>query len=686
MKDVFEKGLQYLKGVGPAKAAALAKIGLFSVVDLLEHFPKRYEDGSAWMKIAALEDGSVASFQGEVAAVQEQKPRRGLSILKVTVSDGTGQCVLVWFNQSYRKRLYKPGQTVVVTGKVKRQFLQPEIHNPEVQDNDAAEWAEVGRIMPVYASAESLKQKFFRSLLTQVLELFEAMPEEEEALPSEIRRKLGLMSWRSALRQVHFPGDAEALQAARKRLIFEELFWLQCWVLAARRKSRGLPGIKHGPSGELERRILSALPFRLTADQEKVWNEICGDMEELASMQRLLQGDVGSGKTVLAALALAKTVENGYQGALMVPTEILAEQHFATLNEILGSQGVEVALLTGRLTVREKATVLDRIKNGAVNVAIGTHALIQDGVEFERLGLAVTDEQHRFGVLQRASLQKKGCAPDMLVMTATPIPRTMALTVYGDLDVSAIRQLPPGRKPVKTYVRGRESREKVYKFVGEQAAKGRQAYVVCPLVEESDKIEAQAAVELHEELSGGYLQGIACGLVHGRMKAAARDAVMAEFYAGRLQVLVSTTVIEVGVNVPNAVVMVIECAERFGLAQLHQLRGRIGRGGEQSYCILLSEKASAEGRARLEIMSAVSDGFILSEEDLKLRGPGQFFGARQHGMPDLKIADVFADGEILLQARHEAKKALEMNVMRKNIETVLQKKFGGAKSRLIFNV
>ncbi len=686
MKDFFEKGLQYLKGVGPAKAAALAKIGLFSVADLLEHFPKRYEDGSSWLKIAALEDGSTASFQGRVVTVQEQKPRRGLSILKVTVSDGTGQAVLVWFNQSYRKRFYQPGQMIVVTGKVKRQFFQPELHNPEVQDYDAAEWDKIGRIMPVYASAEPLKQNFFRSLLAQSLEMLEAIPEAEEALPPEIRWKLGLMSWRSALRKVHFPANNEELEAARKRLIFEELFWLQCWVLAARRKSRGLPGIKHGPSGELERRIMSSLPFRLTDDQEQVWNEICSDMEDLASMQRLLQGDVGSGKTVLAALALAKTVENGYQGALMVPTEILAEQHFATLKELLGSHGVEIGLLTGRLTTREKKAVLEKIKNGAINVTVGTHALIQAGVEFERLGLAVTDEQHRFGVLQRASLQKKGCAPDMLVMTATPIPRTMALTVYGDLDVSAIRQLPPGRKPVKTYVRGRESREKVYKFLRDQADKGRQAYVVCPLVEESDKIEAQAAVELHEELSGGYLQGIACGLVHGRMKAAARDEVMAKFYSGALQVLVSTTVIEVGVNVPNAVVMVIECAERFGLAQLHQLRGRIGRGAEQSYCILLSEKASAEGRARLEIMSAVSDGFILSEEDLKLRGPGQFFGARQHGLPDLKIADVFADAEILLQARREAKSALEKNESRKDIEAVLRKKFGCAKSRLIFNV
>ncbi|WP_346354529.1 ATP-dependent DNA helicase RecG [Azotosporobacter soli] len=684
MNSVLDKGIQYLKGVGPAKAAMLSKLGLFSVRDLLEHFPKRYEDGSKWTSIAELQDGLLASFKCRVTGVQEQKPRRGLSILKVAVSDGTGQCFLVWFNQGYRKQAYKVGQTIVVAGKVKRQRFQPEITNPEVEDFEAAEWASVGKIMPVYGMTEPLNQRFFRTLIEQALELFAMLQMQEEALPLAIKEKYDLMDWHTALQQVHFPSSQTELAAARKRLIFEELYWMQCWVLAARTKCRSLPGIKHGPQGALERRVLEALPFALTQDQKQVWQEIRADMEELAAMQRLLQGDVGSGKTVLAALALAKTVENGYQGALMVPTEILAEQHYLTMQELLGRHGVKVALLTGRLKDKEKAALLTAIRQGDIQVTIGTHALIQDGVEFEKLGLAITDEQHRFGVFQRAKLQEKGRLPDMLVMTATPIPRTMALTVYGDLEVSAIRELPPGRKPVKTYVRNRQSREKVYLFIRDQVAKGRQAYVVCPLVEESDKIEAQAAVELHEELSGGYLQGIACGLVHGRLKSSERDVVMDAFYAGEIKVLVSTTVIEVGVNVPNAAVMVIECAERFGLAQLHQLRGRIGRGAHQSYCVLLSEKPSPEGRARLEIMASVADGFLLAEEDLKLRGPGQFFGARQHGLPDLKIADVFRDGEILLEARSAAKSSLEKKTSRERIERVLEARFAGV-GDLIFN-
>ncbi len=684
MNSVLEKGIQYLKGVGPAKAAMLAKLGLFNVRDLLEYFPKRYEDGSQWTSIAELQDGLLASFKCRVTGIQEQKPRRGLSILKVAVSDGTGQCFLVWFNQGYRKQAYKVGQTIVVAGKVKRQRFQPEITNPEVEDFEAAEWASVGKIMPVYGMTEPLNQRFFRTLIEQALEWFATLQMQEEALPRVIKEKYDLMGWHAALQQVHFPSSQAELAAARKRLIFEELYWLQCWVLAARTKCRSLPGIKHGPQGVLERKVLEALPFVLTQDQKQVWQEIREDMEELASMQRLLQGDVGSGKTVLAALALAKTVENGYQGALMVPTEILAEQHYLTMQELLGSHGVNVALLTGRLKPKEKATLLAAVRQGDIQVVIGTHALIQDGVEFQKLGLAITDEQHRFGVFQRAKLQEKGRLPDMLVMTATPIPRTMALTVYGDLEVSAIRELPPGRKPVKTYVRNRQSREKVYLFIRDQVAKGRQAYVVCPLVEESDKIEAQAAVELHEELSGGYLQGIACGLVHGRLKSPERDAVMEAFYAGEIKVLVSTTVIEVGVNVPNAAVMVIECAERFGLAQLHQLRGRIGRGEHQSYCVLLSEKPSPEGRERLEIMASVADGFLLAEEDLKLRGPGQFFGARQHGLPDLKIADVFRDGKILLEARSAAKSSLEQKTSRERIERVLKARFAGV-GDLIFN-
>jgi len=426
----------------------------------------------------------------------------------------------------------------------------------------------------------------------------------------------------------------------------------------------------------LSAQVQGQLPFILTEDQQQVLSEVKCDMEDVTTMQRLVQGDVGSGKTVIAALALVKTVENGYQGAMMVPTEILAGQHYRTFLELFGPLGISVSMLTGKLTRRAREQVLNKIKDGLVDVVIGTHALIQDAVEFKYLGLVVTDEQHRFGVRQRGILQEKGNTPDVLVMTATPIPRTMALTVYGDLDVSSIRQLPPGRKPIRTFVRGSDSRQLVYKFIVDEVENGRQAYVVCPLVEESEKIDAQSAVELYEELVQTDLKDIRCGLVHGRMKPVDKDAVMSAFYSGEIKVLVATTVIEVGVNVPNATVMVIEGAERFGLAQLHQLRGRIGRGDYQSYCILCSDNKNPETQERLSIMTKTNDGFILAEEDLKLRGPGQFFGTRQHGLPDLKIADIISDLGVLMEAKGAAEQTIAISDEFNSIRSALNQRFG----------
>jgi ATP-dependent DNA helicase RecG len=666
--------IKYIKGVGPAKATMLAKLNIFTVGDLLEHYPRRYEDRSQLKPIRALADGEVQTFQAQVVSVQDSRPRRGLTLTKVTVRDATGAAQLVWFNQPYIKKWYKAGLDLIITGKVERRYGQVQVSHPEIEVIDGADLLHTGRIVPIYPASESVGQRWLRTLIRQVLD---SCGEAPEFLSPAVVAEYRLMGRHSALTNVHFPVDAAALEAARRRLVFEELYLLQCGLLYLKslNKQEG-SGIKHAVDGELVKKVEGALPFTLTGDQRAALADIKADMEDTRPMQRLIQGDVGSGKTVLAAIALAKTVASGYQGAMMAPTEILAEQHCHTLSQLLAPHGVRLAVLTGRLTRRTRDEVLDRLKHGLADVVVGTHALIQDDVEFKHLGLVVTDEQHRFGVRQRARLQAKGETPDVLVMTATPIPRTMALTVYGDLDVSVIRQLPPGRKPIKTYSVGSDMRERVYRFIVKEVAVGRQAYVVCPLVEESDKLEAQAATQLYEQLQGTYFKKLACGLVHGKMKAADKDEVMKAFYCGDVQVLVATTVIEVGVNVPNATVMVVEGADRFGLAQLHQLRGRIGRGEHQSYCILLSDNQSAESRERLAIMAQTQDGFELAEKDLTLRGPGQFFGTRQHGMPDLKIADIVKDTGVLLEARRAAQQTVAHPERFAGVRSVLNERFG----------
>ncbi|MDF2636195.1 MAG: ATP-dependent helicase RecG [Pelosinus sp.] len=668
----MDDNIQYIKGVGPRKASLLTKLGVFTIGHLLEYYPRRHEDRSHLKTINNLIDGQLETFKGKIVKCFESKPRRGLHITKITVSDFTGMVQLVWFNQPHIKKTYKPGFDLLITGKVKKTY-QMEVQNPEIEIITDVDKLEFGAIVPVYATNESISQRFLRNIIRHILNNYDAI---SEILPLTIIERFSLLDRKLALENIHFPQSMAMLKQARRRLVFEELYLLQCGLLYIKKQNRSnTVGLKHEADGRLVKQVKEQLPFTLTDDQQKVLSEITLDMEDVKPMQRLLQGDVGSGKTVIAALALVKTVENGYQGAMMVPTEILAEQHYSTLSNMLLPLGIKVRLLTGKLPRRAREQALEEIKCGLVDVVIGTHALIQDSVEFQYLGLVVTDEQHRFGVRQRAKLQEKGNT-DVLVMTATPIPRTMALTVYGDLDVSTIKQLPPGRKLIKTYVRGSDRRQLVYEFIEKEVKNGRQAYVVCPLVEESEKINAQSAVELYDELLQTELENISCGLVHGKMKSADKELVMDGFYRGEIKVLVATTVIEVGVNVPNATVMIIENAERFGLAQLHQLRGRIGRGGHQSYCILLSDNKNPETQERLTIMTKTNDGFVLAEEDLKIRGPGQFFGTKQHGLPDLKIADIINDIDVFFEARQAAEETLATPEKFDNLRPALRVRFG----------
>ncbi|MEW6683545.1 MAG: ATP-dependent DNA helicase RecG [Nitrospirota bacterium] len=657
--------IEALPGIGVRRAALLRTLGIERVEDLLWQLPWRYEDRAATTPLAALRVGQDVTVCGEVNAVDEMvTARRRLRILRAILSDGSGTVTLKWFNQPYLRRRLAPGQQLMCSGRVKGTggLLFPEIDNPqfEVMGVGDSSSLHTGRVVPVYHETRGLTSRVLRVLVDRVLTTARGL--NEDCLPASIRDRHGLIPKQQALRTVHFPPpDADLAQytagigPAHRRLAFEELLLLQLGLVARRRQTeRDSLGITFECSPGRLARFWTSLPFEPTAAQRRVVDEVRRDMTSSRPMNRLIHGDVGCGKTVVAAAAIWMAVGDGYQAAVMAPTELLAEQHFRQLSNVLGGLGVRVALLTSESPRRDRRLVLDRLASGDIDCVVGTHALLQPGVRFARFGLAVVDEQHKFGVLQRSHLVRKGYHPDVLIMTATPIPRTLAITVYGDLDVSVIDEMPVGRIPVETRWYREAQRPAANEAVRQALARGRQVYVVAPRIDESDDGEIRSVAALAERL-GRECPGARVGLLHGRLNRSDKDAAMQAFLSRRLEVLVATTVVEVGIDVPNATVMVIEHADRFGLAQLHQLRGRVGRGAHASLCLLLSpDRVSEEARQRLETMQEVRDGFLIAERDLEMRGPGEFLGTRQSGVPDLKVAKLTRDARLVDLARREA--------------------------------
>ena len=654
----LNKDIQFVKGVGPSRVKLLNKLGINTLEDLITYYPREYEDRGKPKNISELCDGEEALISAIVVArMSEVRIRKNLTLCKLVVRDETGTAQITWYNQSYLKNSFKVNERYKFYGKVSNKYGKVDIQSPVFEPEGMT--SKTGKIIPIYPLTYSLSQNTIRKIIENGLE--GTIGKLEETIPDYLLEKYSLCDINTAIQKIHFPDNFAEFNLARKRLVFEELLSMQLALLNLKNKyevkSKGISFDKNVHMSE----VIDKLPFKLTGAQTRVLEEIDKDMESDKPMNRLLQGDVGSGKTVIALIAAYKAVRSGYQAAIMAPTAILASQHLETFMDVLGDSGIRCELLISGITKKKKTELLDRLANGEIDIIIGTHALLEENVVFKNLGLVVTDEQHRFGVRQRSIITEKGNNPDVLVMTATPIPRTLALILYGDLDISIIDELPPNRKKIETYAVRKDMDQRVNAFVAKNIDEGRQCYIVCPLVEENDEINAKSVMEIFEEYKTKVFSNYKVEYLHGKMKQKEKDQIMEEFKNGNIDILISTTVIEVGVNVPNANIMIIQNAERFGLAQLHQLRGRVGRGEHQSYCILKYEGNSRIIKERMDVITKTNDGFVISEKDLELRGSGEFFGTKQHGIPEFKIANLFEDMGIL-----KGVQALAIEVMDKD--------------------
>lgn len=642
--------IDVVKNIGKTRAEQLNKLGIETVEDLIEYYPRDYEDRSRFVPINEIEIGSVNTIRGRVLTSPEARRVRTITIVGVRIADGTGSIECVWFNQPYVKNQLIVGKEYTFTGKVIQKFGRIQMESPDYELVNV-DSLNTGRIVPVYTVPKKMSQKVIRGCIKDAMDTVDGSL--DEYMPESIIREHNLCSREFAVRNIHFPENDKAFFKARRRLVFDELLFLQMHLLELKGNvcdKKTSVVINDFDDSE----IRNALGFSLTDAQEKVLNEIKNDFTTGFVMNRLIQGDVGSGKTAVAMISAYIAIKNGYQAVLMAPTDVLANQHYKSFCDTLEPLGIKCELLTSGLKKKEKDRAYDNIATGYAKMIIGTHALIQEKVKYNNLGLVITDEQHRFGVRQREMLSEKGNEPHILVMTATPIPRTLALILYGDLDISIIDKLPPGRKKVDTFAVDHSYYQRLYAFIKKEVAKGRQVYIICPMIEENDKMELRAVLSYTDDLDRNILPELRVSCVHGKMKNAEKQTVMEEFAKGNIDVLVSTTVIEVGINVPNASLMIIENADRFGLSALHQLRGRVGRGSEKSYCVLVSDAKSKVAKERLKIMCQTNDGFVISEKDLTLRGPGDFFGTRQHGLPEMKIANLYKDVDILKEVQQTA--------------------------------
>ena len=670
--------VKYIKGVGPNRVVLLNKLGIYTLKDLITYYPRDYEDRSIPKLINEVLDGEEVLIKGfAISKMLELKIRKNLTIYKLIIRDETGPCTITWYNQPYLKKFFIVGNEYSFYGKISKKGNRVEMNSP-VFDNIETQ-KNTGKIVPIYPLTYNLSQNTIRQIIENGLN--EVEDELQETIPEYLRKEYNLININNAIHNIHFPQEFSDFKKARTRLVFEELLDLQLALLSLKNKyTQEKVGIKFDKNIKISN-VINELPFKLTHAQLKVLEEIDINMESEKTMNRLLQGDVGSGKTIVSIIATYKAVKSGYQVAVMAPTAILASQHLESFTEVLSKYGIKCELLVSSITKKKKDEILEKLQSGEIDVLIGTHAILEDNVIFKNLGLVVTDEQHRFGVRQRSTIATKGNNPDVLVMTATPIPRTLALILYGDLDISIIDELPPNRKKIETYAVTKSMTERVNNFIKKQINEGRQIYVVCPLVEENEEIKANSVIELAEEYKNKVFKDYKVEYIHGKMRPKEKDEIMQKFKDGEIDILISTTVIEVGVNVPNSSTMIVENAERFGLAQLHQLRGRVGRGEYQSYCILKYNSGSDVVRERMKIMQDTNNGFIIAEKDLELRGSGEFFGTKQHGLPEFKIANLFEDMNILQSVQAVANKIIDEDPelkMEKNkaLKKIVDQRFG----------